>query len=50
MKANGTIASERHADETKRRTVRYRFCRLPCRERLYSGYYGEYVVYCEWVE
>ena len=31
LKANGTISSERHADETKHRTVRYRFCRLPSR-------------------
>ena len=31
LKANGTISSECHADETKHRTVRYRFCRLPSR-------------------
>ena len=31
LKANGTISSERDADETKHRTVRYRFCRLPSR-------------------
>ena len=33
LKANGTIASECHADETKRRTVRYRFCRLSFRRK-----------------
>ena len=33
LKANGTIASERHAEETKRRTVRYRFCRLSFRRK-----------------
>ena len=31
LKADGTISSERHADYAKRRTVRYRFCRLPSR-------------------
>ena len=31
LKADGTISSKRHADEAKRRTVRYRFCRLPSR-------------------
>ena len=31
LKADGTISSERHADEAKRRTVRYRFCCLPSR-------------------
>ena len=33
LKANGTISSECHADETKRRTVRYRFCRLSFRRK-----------------
>ena len=33
LKANGTIASERHTDKTKRRTVRYRFCRLSFRRK-----------------
>ena len=33
LKANGTISSERHADETKHRTVRYRFCRLSFRRK-----------------
>ena len=31
LKADGTISSERNADYAKRRTVRYCFCRLPCR-------------------
>ena len=34
LKADGTIASECHADETKRRTVRYRFCCLPFRREV----------------
>ena len=42
MKADGTIASERHADETKRRTVRYCFCRLPSRGAKYYGEYSDY--------
>ena len=33
LKANGTISSECHADETKHRTVRYRFCRLSFRRK-----------------
>ena len=33
LKANGTISSERHTDKTKRRTVRYRFCRLSFRRK-----------------
>ena len=33
LKADGTISSECHADETKRRTVGYRFCRLAFRRK-----------------
>ena len=33
LKANGTISSECHADETKCRTIRYCFCRLSFRRK-----------------
>ena len=50
MKANGTISSECHADETSTGQSAIASAAYRSGEKLYSEYYGEYVVYCERVE
>ena len=50
LKADGTISSECHADETSTGQSAIASAAYRSGERLYSEYYGEYVVYCERVE